>query len=53
MNKRKPSGVVNGAPWRSQVEIKYSYNSGIYCDHGGGSALAGRNGGFVFWSKEL
>jgi len=46
-------GVVTGAPWRSQVEINYSYNFGIYSDHGGGPPLAGRHGFFVFWSKEL
>jgi len=46
-------GVVTGAPWRSQIEINYSYNFGIYSDHGGGPPLAGRNGFFVFWSKEL
>lgn len=46
-------GVVTGAPWRSQVEINYSYNFGIYSDHGGGPPLAGRHGFFIFWSKEL
>jgi len=46
-------GVVTGAPWRSQVEINYSYNFGIYSDHGGGPPLPGRHGFFVFWSKEL
>jgi hypothetical protein len=46
-------GVVTGAPWRSQVEINYSYNFGIYSDHGGGQPLPGRHGFFVFWSKEL
>ncbi|HJT21296.1 MAG TPA: hypothetical protein VJ746_12545 [Nitrospira sp.] len=47
------SGVISGAPWRSQIEINYSYNFGIYSDHGGGPPLPGRHGFFVFWSKEL
>lgn len=46
-------GVFGGAPWRSQVEINYSYNFGIYGDHGGGPPTPGRNGVFVFWSKLL
>ena len=46
-------GVVTGAPWGSQIEINYSYNFGIYSDHGGGPPLPGRNGFFIFWSKEL
>jgi hypothetical protein len=46
-------GVFSGAPWRSQVEINYSYNFGIYSDHGGGPTTAGRHGFFVFWSKLL
>ncbi|BCA53602.1 putative Outer membrane channel [Nitrospira sp. KM1] len=46
-------GVVSGAPWRSQVEINYSYNFGIYSDHSGGAPMAGRHGFFVFWSKQL
>ena len=46
-------GVVTGAPWHSQVEINYSYNFGIYSDHGGGQPVPGRNGFFIFWSKEL
>ncbi|HEY5931281.1 MAG TPA: hypothetical protein VIT63_00100 [Nitrospira sp.] len=47
------TGVVSGAPWKSQVEINYSYNFGIYSDHGGGPPLAGRHGFFVFWSREF
>lgn len=47
------AGVVSGAPWRSQIEINYSYNFGIYSDHGGGPPLAGRHGFFVFWSKDF
>jgi hypothetical protein len=46
-------GVVTGAPWRSQVELNYSYNFGIFSDHGGGQPVPGRNGFFIFWSKEL
>jgi hypothetical protein len=46
-------GVFTGAPWQSQVEINYSYNFGIYSDHGGGPPTAGRHGFFVFWSKLL
>ncbi len=46
-------GIVTGAPWRSQVEINYSYNFGIYSDRGGGPPLPGRHGFFIFWSKEL
>jgi hypothetical protein len=46
-------GVVTGAPWRSQVELNYSYNFGIFNDHGGGEHTAGRHGFFIFWSKEL
>ncbi|HEY6083760.1 MAG TPA: hypothetical protein VIU63_00095 [Nitrospira sp.] len=47
------SGLVSGAPWNSQVEINYSYNFGIYSDHGGGAPVPGRHGFFIFWSKEL
>jgi len=46
-------GVVTGAPWRSQVELNYSYNFGIFNDHGAGEHTAGRHGFFIFWSKEL
>jgi hypothetical protein len=46
-------GVVSAGPWRSQIEINYSYNFGIYSDHGGGPPIAGRHGFFVFWSKEF
>ncbi|HEY7532207.1 MAG TPA: hypothetical protein VH681_05415 [Nitrospiraceae bacterium] len=45
-------GVVSGAPWRSQIELNYSYNFGIFKDTGDGPTL-GRHGFFVFWSKEL
>lgn len=47
------AGVISGAPWRSQIEINYSYNFGIYSDRGGGPPIAGRHGFFVFWSKEF
>lgn len=47
------AGVVSAGPWRSQIEINYSYNFGIYSDHGGGPPIAGRHGFFVFWSKEF
>ena len=47
------AGVVSGAPWKSQIEVNYSYNFGIYSDRGGGPPLAGRHGFFVFWSKEF
>ena len=46
-------GVVSGAPWRSQIEVNYSYNFGIYGDRGGGPTVAGRHGFFVFWSREF
>jgi hypothetical protein len=41
-------GIVSGAPWRSQVEINYSYNFGIFSDHSGGQPTPGRHGLFVF-----
>jgi hypothetical protein len=47
------AGVISAAPWRSQIELNYSYNFGIYSDHGGGPPMAGRHGFFVFWSKEF
>jgi hypothetical protein len=46
-------GLVTGAPWRSQVEINYSYNFGIFSDHAGGPPVPGRHGFFIFWSKEM
>lgn len=46
-------GVVSGAPWHSQIELNYSYNFGIYSDHGGGPPVPGRHGFFVVWSKEF
>ncbi|HEU4683552.1 MAG TPA: hypothetical protein VFS39_03515 [Nitrospira sp.] len=47
------AGLISGAPWHSLVELNYSYNFGIYSDHGGGPPLPGRHGFFIFWSKEL
>lgn len=38
------TGVVSAGPWRSQIEINYSYDFGIYSDHGGGPPIAGRHG---------
>jgi len=46
-------GIVTGGPWRSQIELNYSYNFGIYSDRGGNQPTPGRHGMFVFWSKEL
>ncbi|ALA57919.1 hypothetical protein [Nitrospira moscoviensis] len=46
-------GVVSGAPWKSLIELNYSYNFGIYSDRGGGPPQPGRHGFFVFWSKEF
>ena len=46
-------GLVTGGPWRSQIEINYSYNFGIHSDRGGDSPTSGRHGFFVFCSKEL
>ena len=45
-------GVISGAPWRSQVELNYTYNFGIFRDPGGRPQMGG-HGFFVFWSKEL
>jgi hypothetical protein len=45
-------GGVTGAPWGSQIEVNYSYNFGIYRDHGGHIERGG-HGFFVFWGKEL
>jgi hypothetical protein len=46
-------GLVSGAPWRSQVELNYSYNFGIFRDPGGGPPTLGGHGFFLLWSKEL
>jgi hypothetical protein len=45
-------GVISGAPWRSQIELNYTYNFGIFRDPGGHPQMGG-HGFFVFWSKEL
>jgi len=45
-------GVVTGAPWRSQVEVNYTYNFGIFRDADGGPKMGG-HGIFIFWSKEF
>ncbi|MGH7233430.1 MAG: hypothetical protein ACREJU_19020 [Nitrospiraceae bacterium] len=45
-------GVVSGAPWRSQIELNYSYNFGIFRDPGGEPSRGG-HGFFMLWSKEL
>lgn len=46
-------GVVSGAPWRSQIELNYTYNFGIFRDSDGGSPTRGGHGMFLFWSREL
>ncbi len=46
-------GVVSGAPWRSQIELNYTYNFGIFRDADGGIPTRGGHGMFLFWSKEL
>lgn len=35
-------GIVIGAPWKSQIEINYSYNFGIFRDPGGAPPTRGR-----------
>jgi hypothetical protein len=45
-------GVISGAPWRSQVELGYSYNFGIFRDPGGHVSMGG-HGFFAMWSKEI
>lgn len=44
------AGVVSGAPWRSQIELNYSYNFGIFRDHDG-HPREGGHGLFIIWSK--
>lgn len=46
-------GLVTGAPWKSQIEINYSYNFGMFRDPGGGPPTKGGHGAFLFWAKEL
>jgi hypothetical protein len=46
-------GIVTGAPWKSQIEINYSYNFGIFRDPGGAPPTRGGNEIFLFWAKML
>lgn len=46
-------GLVSGAPWKSQIELNYSYNFGMYRDPGGAPPSKGGHGAFLLWSKEL
>ncbi len=46
-------GIVSGAPWKSQIELNYSYNFGIFRDPGGAPPTKGGHGMFFFWSKQL
>jgi hypothetical protein len=46
-------GLVTGAPWKSQLELNYTYNFGIYRDPGGAPPTKGGHGIIFFWSKEL
>jgi hypothetical protein len=46
------TGLITGAPWRSQIELNYAYNFGMFRDVGGHHEQ-GRHAMFIFWSKEL
>ena len=46
-------GLVTGAPWKSQIELNYSYNFGMFRDPGGAPPTKGGHGAFILWSKEL
>ncbi|HET9960687.1 MAG TPA: hypothetical protein VFQ34_00010 [Nitrospiraceae bacterium] len=46
-------GIVTGGPWKSQIELNYSYNFGIFRDPGGAPPSKGGHGAFLFWAKEL
>ena len=46
------TGVISGGPWRSQIELNYSYNFGMFRDPGGSPSQGGHSF-FIFWSKEL
>jgi hypothetical protein len=46
------AGISSGAPWRSQIELNYSYNFGILRNPNGGPAFGGHSLLFV-WSKEF
>ncbi len=46
------AGIVSGAPWKSQIEINYSYNFDMW--HSVDSqTVPGRNAFFILWAKEL
>lgn len=46
-------GIVTGAPWKSQIELNYSYNFGMFRDPGGAPPTKSGHGAFILWSKEL
>ncbi|MBX3234678.1 MAG: hypothetical protein KF814_00880 [Nitrospiraceae bacterium] len=46
-------GFVTGAPWKSQLELNYSYNFGMFRDPAGAPPTKGGHGAFLFWAKEL
>jgi hypothetical protein len=46
-------GIVTGVPWKSQIELNYSYNFGIFRDPGGPPPSMGGHGAFIFWAKQL
>jgi hypothetical protein len=46
-------GIVTGAPWKSQIELNYSYNFGIFRDPGGAPPTMGGHGAFILWAKQL
>ncbi|WHZ13685.1 MAG: hypothetical protein OJF52_000519 [Nitrospira sp.] len=46
-------GLITGAPWKSQIELNYTYNFGIFRDPGGGPPTKGGHGLIFFWSKQL
>jgi hypothetical protein len=46
-------GIVTGGPWKSQIELNYSYNFGMFRDPGGAPPSKGSHGAFLFWAKQL
>ena len=46
-------GIVTRASWKSQIELNYSYNFGIFRDPSGAPPTMGGHGAFIFWAKEL
>jgi hypothetical protein len=46
------SGIISGAPWRSQIELNYSYNFGVFRSSDSGPRRGG-HGIFLAWSKEF